>query len=118
MEGDVCAEAGRIPRSPFSGGRKPLRCGVEELRGQPVYFAGHDVFGQGRADAFARAGEILALFGENAAGHVGRGLAGIGQGSMDRIVALEARNGQVEHVFVEMARALLALGWVLLNAGA
>ena len=96
----------------------PLRRGVEELRGQPVYFAGHAVFGQGRADAFARTGEILALFAGNAAGHVGRCLSGVGQGSVDRIAALETRNRRVEHVFVEMSRAPLASSLVLLNAGA
>ena len=104
---------------PLFRGRKPLRRGVKELLGQPVYFGGHAVFGQGRADAFAGAGEILAFFfGGNALGHVGRGPAGVRQGSMDRIVALEARNGQVEHVFVEMARAPLASGLIVLNAGA
>ena len=69
MEGVVCARRAEPPWAPFSRGRrKPLRRGVEELRGQPVYFAGHAVFGQGRADAFAGAGEILALFRGNAAG--------------------------------------------------
>ena len=118
MGGCLCRGGPNPPGPLLRRGGKPLRRGVEELRGQPVYSACHAVFGQGLADAFARAGEILALFGGNAAGHVGRGLSGVGQGSVDRIAALEAWNGQVEHVFVEMSRAPLASGLVLLNAGA
>ena len=118
MEGAVCIGARRTPPSPpFQrgiGGAGRLRCGVEEVRGQPVYFGGHAVFGLGRAGA----GEILALFGGNAVGHVGCGLPCIGQSSGGRIAALETRNGQIEDILVEMVCALLASGLIVLHAGA